>query len=342
MDYKKLREEFNCSRPLYFFHDDPDGLCSFLLLYRYIKEGKGIVVKSHPNVDEKFLKQVDEYHPDKIFILDLAQVDDNFLDNVSIPVVWIDHHLPQEPRGTHYYNPRVAKDNIPVAGICYKAVQQDLWISSVGVVGDWFVPEDLNELQKKFPSLVQHKCKDPGSLLFDTPLGKLARIFSFILKGTTQDAMKAVKVLTRIDSPDEILSQSTDRGRFIYRKFEKINMDYQELLATAASSATEDPFLMFVYPASRMSFTGDLSNELLYRFPGKIVIVGREKNGEVKCSLRSGPKIDMLGMLNKAIQGIKGYGGGHEQACGAVVDVEDFPRFISNLRGELIAHKRQL
>ena len=61
---KKIRDELdNCQNPLYFFHDDPDGLCSFLLFYRYKKEGNGVVVKrATPQVDDKFLHKVKEYN----------------------------------------------------------------------------------------------------------------------------------------------------------------------------------------------------------------------------------------------------------------------------------------
>ena len=79
---KQIREELEtCKRPLFFFHDDADGLCSFLLLYRFIKEGKGIIIKTTPRVDEKFLRKVEEYGPDKIFIVDIAIVDQYFLDH---------------------------------------------------------------------------------------------------------------------------------------------------------------------------------------------------------------------------------------------------------------------
>ena len=39
---KELRDSL---RPLFFFDDDPDGVCSFLLFYRFIKDGKGIIIK---------------------------------------------------------------------------------------------------------------------------------------------------------------------------------------------------------------------------------------------------------------------------------------------------------
>src|SRR3989338_2144429 len=91
----QIRDEFdNCKNPLIFYHDDPDGLSSFLLTYRYIKEGHGVAVKSTPRVDEKFLNKIDEYGPDKIIIVDIAIVDEAFVRKVNVPIIWIDHHEP--------------------------------------------------------------------------------------------------------------------------------------------------------------------------------------------------------------------------------------------------------
>ena len=39
----------------------------------------------------------------------------------------------------------------------------------------------------------------------------------------------------------------------------------------------EDKFLIFKYPDSKMSFTGELSNELLYRYNDKIIIIRKIK-----------------------------------------------------------------
>ena len=83
-----------------------------------------------------------------------------------------------------------------------------------------------------------------------------------------------------------------------------------------------------------MSFSGDLSNELIYRYPDKIVIVGREKSGEVRLSLRSMKKV-LPPVIEKALIGVEGYGGGHEYACGANVKKEDFERFVESIREQV-------
>ena len=55
--------------PLFFFDDDPDGLCSYLILKKYIGKGKGVVLKTKPILEEGFYMKIQEYNPDYVFIL---------------------------------------------------------------------------------------------------------------------------------------------------------------------------------------------------------------------------------------------------------------------------------
>src|SRR3989344_3878922 len=140
----------NCKKPLFFFDDDQDGLCSFLQLYRYKKEGKGIIVKTTPKLGTIFVNKVQEFQPDKIFILDLAVVDQDFLDEMKVPVIWIDHHGPFNRDNVKYFNPRISswEDNHPTSFMCHQVVEQDLWIATVGCVADWFIPPFINDFKK--------------------------------------------------------------------------------------------------------------------------------------------------------------------------------------------------
>ncbi|MFC1727946.1 DHHA1 domain-containing protein [Nanoarchaeota archaeon] len=335
---KQIREELdNCKNPLFFFHDDSDGLASFLLLYRYVREGHGIIVKSDPRVDEKFVRKVEEYKPDKIFVLDLAGLSQEFVDLVKTPIIWIDHHPGSEKiNNVKQFNPRLdnEKDGSPVSAICYNVVKQDLWIAAAGIIGDWNLSKETEEFSKKYPSLLPPTVKKPEKALFETKIGELARIFNFILKGKTQDAMRSVKVMTRINGPEEILDQTTTQGSFIHKKYKKVYRKYQELLQEAEKKVTDDKVFVFPYEESRMSFSGELSNEFLYKYPDKIIIIAREKEGEMKCSLRSGT-VPISGRLKNALVGIEGRGGGHEYACGAVIKKRDFEQFINNLKRQL-------
>jgi len=333
---KQLREHLdNCKKPLFFFDDDQDGLCSFLQLYRYKKEGKGIIVKTTPKLGSIFVNKVEEYQPDKIFILDVAVVEQGFLDEMKVPVVWIDHHGPFERDNVKYFNPRISnwEDNHPTSYMCHQIVESDIWIATVGCVADWFIPLFINEFKKEFPDLVENKYKVPGDVIYNSKLGHLIRIFSFILKGKTNDVMKCIKILTRIESPYEILNQETAQGKFIYKRYEQVNKLYEPLLKDVMKTAekTEDKLVIFTYKDDKSSFTSDLSNEAIYRFPDKVILIGREKNDEMKCSLRSS-KIILPPLIEKALIGLNGYGGGHEHACGLNVKTNDFDEFVKKFR----------
>ncbi len=331
---KEIREELrHCKRPLFFFDDDADGLSSFLLLYRYVREGKGVVIKTTPKIDGKFLRKVEEYGPDKIFVLDVAEVEQDFIDKVRVPIIWIDHHGPYERTGNiKYFNPRLVKKNLflPTTRICYEAVKQDLWIAMVGCIGDYHMPDFFDKFKKKYGDLVGD-ADNVEDIYFNTEFGKLVDVFSFILKGKTSDAVRHIRVLTRIKEPYEILNEEAPQGKFIFKKYKKLNDEYEKLLEEALKEKPKQGFLIFIYPDSKMSFTSELSNELMYRFPDKVVIVGREKNGEMKMSIRTKHKT-IPDALERALIGLEGYGGGHEHACGVNVNKEDFDEFVKRLR----------
>lgn len=336
-EIKEIRKELDeCARPLFFFHDDPDGLCSFLLLYKMKRDGHGVILKIPPEMGPEFLRKVKEYDPDKIFILDKAKVSQDFIDGAKRKVIWIDHHGPYKRNNVSYFNPRVHNkdDNTPVSYICYEVAEKNQWISAIGNIGDWFMPLGIDKLRKKYPGLVSAEAKKPEDVYFSTKLGKLVKIFSFILKGDNREAMKCVKILTRIKDPYEILDQKTSRGKYIYKRYEKVNKIYEELLNDAISKATDDKLLLYVYDETTTSFTSDLSNELLYRFPEKIILVGRKKGDEIKFSFRS-TKLLLPPVVENILKGVEGYGGGHEHACGVCIKKRYFGEFLNNLKKEL-------
>jgi|TARA_B100001971_G_scaffold149657_1_gene138727 single-stranded DNA-specific DHH superfamily exonuclease len=331
--YQQIKEELdNCQNPLFFFDDDPDGLCAFLLLYRYKKEGHGFVVKTHPKLDARSVPKIEQYDADKVFVLDVAKLEQDFIDECKVPLIWIDHHGPYERHNVKYFNPRLAKkdENIPTTYMCYKVTQQDLWIAMLGCVADYYMPDFVDEFKKTYPDLMNNE-KLVEEIYFKTKLGKLIKIFSFSLKGKTSGIMKSMKVLTRIESPYEILNQETSKGKFIFQRYEKINTLYDSLLKSALKEAGREKLLVFTYADDKMSFTSDLSNELLYKFPKRIIIVGRKKDDDVRMSIRSKNTL-IPPILEKSLAGLEGYGGGHEFACGANVKERDFKEFVERMR----------
>jgi single-stranded DNA-specific DHH superfamily exonuclease len=334
-DYERIKKELEeTEKPLIFFHDDADGLSSYLLLRRFMKKGKGIMVKAVPKLDERYMHYVEEYTPDKIFVVDISIIEQDFIDKAKVPIVWIDHHQPLTRSNVLYFNPRRENinDSNPASYLCYKVVQQDLWIAMVGIIGDWQIPEFAKEFSDIYPDLFDTKISNPGQALFATKLGEISRVFAFILKGTSDEALKCVSILSKINSPYEIINQESPAGKYIHKRYRNFNKIYQELLSNAKKTPSDD-FLIFTY-AGKDSFTGELSNELLYLHPEKVIITGRERSEEVRMSIRGAGKNVILPRLKKALIGVEGYGGGHEYACGATVKQHDFAKFIEQLRSQ--------
>jgi len=323
-------------RPLFFFHDDADGVTSFMQFYKQVERGKGVIVKSTPQVGERFIQTVKNFGPDKIFILDLAIVDQDFVDQINVPIYWLDHHDLADIKGVHYYNPKKNKkgDNTCIAKLSYDIFQENFWISAVGTVGDWQLPDDTRKkLIEELPELFNKNIETPQKALFGSKIGKLAKIINFVLKGPMKEVHKAVKVLTRIKGPNELLEESSEQGKYLMKKFKSMNKEYDKLLKRAIEKQEkDDKLLVFTYEENKTSLSGELSNELLYTYPDKIIIIARHHNGEMKTSFRSSGKIKVKEILEKAIVGIQGRVGGHDYACGGLIKDDDWDDFIHNIR----------
>ena len=95
---------------------------------------------------------------------------------------------------------------------------------------------------------------------------------------------------------------------------------------------TKEKVNVIIYSDAKYSFTKEISNELIYNYPNKIIVIAREKSGEMKCSLRNTGKTNLAELLQKILPQTGGYGGGHEHACGACIPTEKFEAFINLLK----------
>jgi single-stranded DNA-specific DHH superfamily exonuclease len=337
----EIREHLEkAQNPLFFFDNDPDGLCSFLLLQRYIGRGKGIAIKSFPDMNADYFRKAIELNADYIFILDKPVVSADFFEEVkkfNIPVVWIDHHKIEGlkvPDFVYYYNSafKNPKKNEPVTYLCYKTTQrkEDLWIAVIGCISDRFVPEFYSAFAKSYPDL-SIKSDDAFEIFYKSQIGNIARMFSFSLKDTITNVVKMTKFLCAVKNPYEVLEESS-KNREMHIKFKQIIKKSEKFVEKAKFLANEDKFLFFQYSGD-LSISSDLSNELTYLFPDKIVVVIYLAGIKANISVR-GKKIKSL-VLN-SLKNLEGAtGGGHEDAVGAQVRIADLEKFKQNMRNFL-------
>lgn len=303
-------------------------------------EGKGFILKTAPKLDSRFVQKISEYNADKIFVLDVPIIEQEFIDGVKKPIFWIDHHQPLSREHVHYFNPRLTDINayVPTTRMAYQITGDvagnaaDLWIAMAGCLADWYMPNFAEEFAEKYPSYLPEK-KDLADALYFQSVGKLVKMFFFLLKGKSQDVHKSLKVLMRIGQPDEIFKQETAQGKFLWKRFVDINKRYESLLKEAKKKVTKNKLVLFYYTEQQWSFTANLANELTATYPDKVIIIARNKSGEYKSSLRA--QFAILPAVEKALEGVRGYGGGHANACGAVIKEEDWERFLENFKREI-------
>jgi len=338
---KEIREHLdNAQNPVFFFDNDQDGLCSFLLLRRYIGRGKGVPIKSFPELTAEFFRRVHEFKSDYIFILDKPVVSDDFFaeaEKYNVPVVWIDHHLVEFekiPAFVNYYNPLLnkKKNEEPVTALCYKATEkkEDLWIAVVGCISDKFVPKFYDEFEKKYPDLtVKGKEKKAMDIYYKSQIGRVSRIMGAGLKDRTTNVVKMIRFLLKAKTPYEVLEENS-KNRTFHQRFKQIELKYQKLLSKAISTGKKQGKTIFFQYGGDLSVSADLANELSYLFPGKIIIVSRVIGVKSNISMRGKKIRDLFLEAIKDIEGARG--GGHEDAIGGQMNVDDIEKFRENLR----------
>ncbi|MCD4759684.1 hypothetical protein K8R33_02260 [archaeon] len=336
---EEIREYLKkAENPLFFFDGDPDGLCSYLILKKYIQKGKGVVLKSKHTLDLDLYHKIEEYHPDYVFILDIPVVDQEFIDKINVPVIWIDHHPPIKRKGVHYYNPLLTKpkDNKPVTYWASRITKNKfLWLATLGTVSDWHYPKFAKTFSKKYPDLLPKTMKKPDEIIFDSKLGELILLFIFILKNTTSKVHKIANILTKIEDPYELLNAETPRAKFIQRETSKVKKEYDTVVKKVlAQKPKKNKLFLVELPLGKNAYTSTISNLMIYKYPEKVIIIKRQTEERVIMSIRS-TKTIIPPILENALQGLDGFGGGHDHACGAGVAKEQFPEFLERFQAQV-------
>ncbi|MBT4135640.1 DHH family phosphoesterase [archaeon] len=335
----EIREHLErAQNPLFFFDNDNDGLCSFLLLRRFIGRGRGVAIKSFPDLNVSYYRKVKELNPDYIFILDKPHVSKEFLEkaeNDNVPVVWIDHHNVDKPDNDYvdYYNPYFNdKTNEPVSYLAYKIANKkdDIWLAMIGCISDCYMPSFYKDFKKKYPDLAKVNAKSAFDLLYNSEIGRIARILDFSLKDSITNVVNMIRFMMKVKGPLDIVEENS-KTKQILKRYNEINTKYQELMIKARD-VVEKNLIFFKYSGG-LSISSNIANQLIYEFPNKVIIVVYV-NGEIANISVRGKNARNITL--KAIEGIDGAtGGGHEEATGAKMDVDNLSKFRTNVE-ELI------
>jgi len=337
---KEIKEHLNkAQNPLFLFDNDQDGLCSFLILQKYIKRGKGYPIKVSPAMTKDYFRKVKELNADYIFILDQPEVSEEFFKEVqenNIPTVWIDHHDIGDisiPEFISYYNPIYNKGNKkrfsePTTYLCYQISQQkkDLWLGVAGCIADHFIPDFYEEFKKDYPELSTDS-EEPFGIFYNSEIGKVSRMMGFGLKDRMSNVIMMIKMLYKAENPYDVLNESKENKRLVSR-FLEIDKKFNKFVDKAKKEVSEN-LLFFTY-AGEISMSADIANKLSFLFPKKLIVVVYNKGPRANISGRG------KGIREIIVEAIKPFenstGGGHENAVGAQINLNEVDQLQENIK----------
>lgn len=312
----------SAQNPLFLYDNDADGLCAFLIMQRYIKRGKGVAVKSYPEVSGRYLRRIEELKPDSIFVLDRAEISEDFLlgaNMKNIPIIWIDHHKSsskEEIRNqTFYYNSYPSSE--PTTYIAQKACdrKEDLWLAMIGCISDVYKPEFGEEFERSYPELYDSSLS-AFEALHKTEIGRFSLMLNFGLMNTITNVVKLMKYLFRANGPYSLLEENYHTREF-HKRYKELNQELQKLIGKAnRKEAYANKVLYFSY-SGPTSMSAILSSRLVFEKPDCLIVVAHSKPEKINLSIRGKESLRLTNFIIKKIEGSTG--GGHDEATGAKV-----------------------
>ncbi len=342
----ELKEHLEkAQNPLFFYDNDCDGLCSFLLFRRFLGRGKGVAVRSFPELNAQYAKKAQELKADYVFILDKPVISREFVGEINgmgIPLVWIDHHNVSDvdfsKEFDNFYCYNIAKNvgksksDEPVTYIAYSLTKrkEDLWIAIMGCISDHYMPSFASEFGERYPEFWGNGIKEPFDVYYKTEIGRIARALNFGLKDSISHVVQLQNFLISCGNPEEVLSEVNSNKSF-REKYSFVKNKYDSLIEKAKEEA-EGKLILFVY-SGETSMSSEISNELSYFYPDKYIAVVYKNGGVCNISLR-GKGVKKI--LSKILGEFKNSsGGGHEDAVGARIMLGDVDKFKEVLENEI-------
>jgi len=342
---EEIREHLEkAQNPLFYYDNDADGLCSFLLFRRFLNRGKGVAIRSYPDLNKEYARRARELNADYVFVLDKPLVSKEFVDEVigmGLPLVWIDHHDMKETdeikkEGLFVYNSaknvkKGQEGGEPVSYLSYNVTKrkEDVWIALMGCISDHYLPDFASEFAKEYPELWNKKVKKPFDVYFETEIGEIALALNFGLMNSTTKIVELQKYLTNCKNPKDVLAEVKENLGF-REKYIEIKKKYEGFVRKAEENV-EGKLIFFEY-AGDLSISSEIANAIYYKYPERYIVVAYKKGNVSNLSIR-GKKV--RGILENILKKVDGKGGGHEDAVGARIKVDDLQKFREAFEEEI-------
>jgi single-stranded-DNA-specific exonuclease len=302
-------------------------------------DGFGLSVKA---IDEI----VSEHQPNLIITIDCGTTDIEAVEHAKqqgVAVVITDHHEPKEtlPAAVAIVNPKIG-DTYPFSGLCGAAVvfklvqallvdgkydvtpgQEKWWLDMVGIatIADMVPLVDENRVLAHYGLMVLRKSRRPG-------LQQLLRAQKAKQSILTEDDIgftigPRINAASRMDTPEDAFwllatTDEADAGARVAH-LEKLNNERKGAVAVITKdihkrlkvSVTMPDVLVMGNPDWRPALVGLAANKLAEEHNRPVFLWGRDGNGVLKGSCRSGGDISVVRLMEGTTDVFLEFGGHH-------------------------------
>jgi len=312
-------------------------------------------------------KLKEEQNPALIITIDCGTTDHEAVTlatELGIDVIITDHHEPKEtlPQAVAVVNPKVG-NTYPFTGLCgagviFKVVQALLargnflispgaekwWLDMVGIatIADMVPLQGENRVFAHFGLTVLRKSRRPG-------LQQLLRKQKASQAHLTEDDIgftigPRINAASRMDTPEDafVLLSTIDEGEAGARveHLEKLNLARKSAVAQITKELHKrleemdplPPVLVLGNPNWRPALVGLAANKLAEEYSRPVFLWGRDGNGVIKGSCRSGGGASVVTLMNATPEVFIEFGGHH--ASGGFSVMEERVHDVAGALGE--------
>lgn len=331
-------EKLQSKRRVVIIHDDdPDGICSAVLLsktcLKVVSENPAIHSTEYgQSLTPKLVKTLRRDDAQAIIFTDVPAIPQNLLSEAAdeAEILILDHHYPDDYQKVVYANPRLLKPSayLPSSYLAFHVAtafglpQELCWIAGIGVLSDHGVENCkplFTVIRSEFPELVGKARIEDASLMDESPLGLLTKIVTSAIVGSPRTgAPVAFNALNHAETYRDILEGSSPESRRLREWNQIVEDEFQHIIKDARRNVVQYGGKIVVHRfQSRLRIKSLVANYLPRLFKDKIVLVIQKDGKYTHISLRRGARnaTDLRSLVQRAIADIPdASGGGHPEA----------------------------
>lgn len=355
----------NSKKPILFFDSDCDGGMSYFQLKQVWKNLEGYPINKSKSNQISCAEKIEADH-DLVLFFDTPLIFEEVFEYAEgKKIVWVDHHPGNDLKlakkyDVFHFNPVELdiRDSRPSCFWAYEIANSydNLFRVAVGSVSDFYLLDVLKDFYEKkseefrvvfglsdekreelFSFLEKYDFKDESVrdkradwilyLTYETRVGVFKQLFDFIYKMQV-GVDRSLRMLSKM-TPLEIVGEVGAGKGFLFEDFASFSSKQKKHIKKAIEKNKTQEFVYYEHKG-KTSYNRQISEELSFRLKGSKClecVFFKKGSDSVGISFRGRLGFVVNDIIELALEGLKGKGGGHPFAGGVHMSLEDFEIF---------------